>query len=208
MKENRNKKVRQRLLEKQNLDSILKDYETVSYEMERGEILNGKLNPRRFLLFLVSGKVRISSYRPDGSCYQVNETSAPNCFGDMEFALPEMKQHRIETVTPCMFIAVDLVRYKERIEKDPSFLLYLLRSVSYKTILVSDVQTETKDVESKVLYYLDNETENGEVNGVGLLALHLNCSRRQLQRVLNDLQKKGMIIKTGKGKYKKDTHNM
>ena len=203
MKEIRNKKVQRSWLEKYDLSSLLKNYETVAYEMESGEILNEKLNPRRFLLFLVNGKVRITSYRDDGSCYQISEISSPNCFGDMEFALPEMKQHRVETVTSCMFIAVDLIRYKDRIEKDPSFLLYLLRSVSYKTTLVSGVQTETKDVEGKVIYYLDNEAVNGEVNGVGLLALHLNCSRRQLQRVLNDLQRKNVLVKTGKGKYKK-----
>lgn len=203
MKKIRDEKVRQNWLEKYGLSSLLEKYETVVYEMESGEVLNGKLNPRRFLLFLVSGKVRIASYREDGSCYQVNETLAPNCFGDMEFALPEMKQHRIETITPCVFIAVDLVRYKGKIEKDPLLLMYLLRSVSYKTTLVSDVQTETKDVESKVMYYLDNEARNSEISGVGILALHLNCSRRQLQRVLNDLQCKNIIMKTGKGRYKK-----
>lgn len=203
MKEIRDKKIYQSYLEKYELSLLLKEYETVAYEMGSGEVLNGKLNPRRFLLFLVRGKVRITTYRKDGSCYQINETSVPNCFGDMEFALSEMKQHRIETVTPCVFVAVDLVRYKEKIEKDTYFLMYLLRSVSHKATLVSGVQTEAQDVESKLLYYLDNESSEGEVNGVGSLAFHLNCSRRQLQRVLNDLQNKNIIIKTGKGRYKK-----
>lgn len=205
MKKINDKKRLESYLKTSKLDTLLSSYDLVMYELDRQEILNEKLNPRRFMLFLAEGKVRIMSYRIDGNCYQVNDTAAPNCFGDMEFALPEMRQHRIETITPCVFLALDLAKEKSKIEKDPQFLMYLLRSVSYKVTLTSDVYTETSDIKSKVIYYLEHEAVNEEIHGVGNLCQHLNCSRRQLQRILKQLQGEGYLVKTGKGKYKKGT---
>lgn len=182
MKKIYDKSRRESYLIKYKLDTLLSSYDLVMYELNEEEILNEKLNPRRFMLFLVEGKVRIMSYRVDGDCYQVSDTVAPNCFGDMEFALPKMRQHRIETITHCVILALDLVKWKSKIEKDPQFLMYLLKSVSNKATLTSDVYTETTDIKSKVIYYLENESVNGGIHGVGNLCQHLNCSRRQLQR--------------------------
>lgn len=188
-------------LSKYKLEPLLHKYSLVLYSFEECEILNEKLNPRQFLIFLVSGSVRIYSTRMNGSLNQITTTTAPTCFGDMEFTNPTMKQHTIETITPCKFLCLDTLTNRTKIEKDSQLLLYLLHSVSEKSILGSEKQEETSDIESKVLYYLDKESETHEIHGVLSLSQHLNCSRRQLQRVLKKLQDESIIVKKKKGVY-------
>lgn len=189
-------------VKKYGLD-FLKIYPLHLYAFATHELINEKLNPRRFLLFLVSGTVRIYSPRSNGSLNQITRSEAPCCLGDMEFTNPDMKQFLIETVTPCEFVCLDIIMNRSQIENDPKMLLFLLHSVSHKTIEMTQIQAETTDIESRVLYYLERESSNHEIRGVSQLSQHLNCSRRQLQRVLKKMQEEKIIIKKNRGIYVK-----
>ena len=180
---------------------FLNTYALSLYSFTPQELLNEKLNPKQFLLFLVEGTVRIYSPRINGSLNQIAISSAPMCFGDMEFTNQNMKQFLIETMTPCKFICLDIALNKDKMTKDAPLLLYLLHSVSQKTILLSEMHTETTDIESRVLYYLDKESNNHEIHGVLQLSQHINCSRRQLQRILKKLADENIIVKKKKGVY-------
>ena len=57
-------------------------------------------------------------------------------------------------------------------------------------------------VYSLVLIYMKYKCNKGELKGLQQAAFHLNCSARQLQRILNQYESDGIVIKTGKGTYK------
>ena len=54
----------------------------------------------------------------------------------------------------------------------------------------------------RVLIYMKYKCNKGELKGLQQAAFHLNCSARQLQRILNQYESDGIVIKTGKGTYK------
>ncbi len=190
-------------LDKYGIKEYLQDYELVLYSFDAYEKLNEKLNPKQFLLFLVSGDVALKTVRLDGSLSQTTIAKPFTCFGEMEFAYPEAKQNIIETVTECEMIGIDIEKYKFKIENDAKLLNLLLKSVVRKIAMISDIFYETTDVQSRVLFYLENESKTHEIHGVEQLSQHLNCSRRQLQRVLKNMINEGMIVKKRKGVYVK-----
>ncbi len=190
-------------LKQYNLKDYLQDYELILYSFDASEKLNEKLNPKQFLLFLVKGDVALKSVRQDGSLLQTTTAKAFTCFGEMELANSDAKQNIIETITECEMIGIDIEKYRLKIENDPKLLKLLLKSVVQKISLISDLLFETTDVQSRVLFYLENESKNHEIHGVEQLSQHLNCSRRQLQRVLKNMVNEGMIVKKKKGVYVK-----
>lgn len=190
-------------LKKYNIKEYLQDYELLLYSFDAYEKLNEKLNPKQFLLFLVSGEVALKAVRSDGSLSQTAIAKPFTCFGEMEFAYPEAKQNIIETVTKCEMIGIDIEKYKSKIENDANLLNLLLKSVVRKIAIISDILYETTDVQSRVLFYLEKEAKAHEIHGVEQLSQHLNCSRRQLQRVLKNMVNEGMIVKKKKGVYVK-----
>ena len=49
---------------------------------------------------------------------------------------------------------------------------------------------------------LKHKCENRELRGIEKAAFRLHCSARQLQRVLNEYEKEGVVVKIGKDAYK------
>lgn len=190
-------------VKKYHMHAFADGYDFECYQLDPEEILNEKLNPRQYLLFLVSGTAEISSVRKDGSLFEITLVSSFTCFGDMEFANTAMHQHEIKMITECEFLAVDLIKYKQKILKDPAFLYFLLQSISEKMEMISNVNLETTNVESKVLYYLEHQSVNQEIHGVEKTAQELSCSRRQLERVLKKLCEEKILVKVKKGVYRK-----
>ena len=190
-------------LNKYHLQEYLQEYDPTLYSFDANETLNQKLNPRQFLLFLVSGTVLLQSFHLDGSISQLTKTHAFTCFGEMELGYPEGKQNIIKTLTNCTFIAIDIQQYQSKIENDPKLLKLLLRSVVQKIAIISDMLYETSNVQSRVLLYLENETKDHTIRGVEQLSQHLNCSRRQLQRVIKKMVDDGILEKKKKGVYVK-----
>lgn len=204
MKKVSNQKRLQGYLKKYHEYSFLKKYPLHLYQCNPNEILNQKLNPKQFLLFLVEGTCEIINTTSDGRLYQITRISTFTCFGDMEFAYDALQQHEIKTVTECEFIAIDLEENREKILKDPKLLYFLLQSVTIKTSAISNAQAETTNVESRILYYLN---EHQQIKGVNLLCNAINASRRQVQRALAKLCNEQMIRKVKKGVYERIKSN-
>lgn len=185
------------------LNTLLKEYALDLYHFQAHEILNEKLNPKDFLLFLVSGSISISTIRMDGSVSLIAKSDPLVCFGDIEFTQNTSKQYQIETLTPCYMLSIDLSTTRDQIKKDPDLLFFLLQSVSEKTTFIANSKFETTDIRSKVLYYLEYEAKDNMICGVEQCANHINASRRQLQRILKELVDEGIIVKVKKGIYVK-----
>ncbi len=171
------------------------------YTLERGEILNHQLDPAHYLIFTVSGTLRISYIREDGSSSDITTGSSFSCLGDVEFASGTSSPYIIEVVrrTTCVALYIDPI--KDSLQNDPVFLNYLLKSVSEKLNRATAMSVEPKDLRERLLHYIRTECVNHQLTGVEKTAGILHCSKRQLLRHLKTLCEQKVLIHTGKGEY-------
>lgn len=59
----------------------------------------------------------------------------------------------------------------------------------------------SSSISERVWNYMQFKCENEILKGLEKTAFQLHCSERQLQRIMNEFQSKGMIKKIGKGTY-------
>lgn len=171
------------------------------YQFEKGETINNRLDPRHYITFVVSGTLKISNIREDGSVSDITAGSGFTCLGDVEFATGSKSPYLIEVMrrTTCIVLPLDSTR--DKLEKDPIFLTYLLRSVSEKLNRVTAMAVEPKDLRERILHYIRTECPDNRLAGVEKTAGVLHCSKRQLLRHLKALCDEGILIRTGKGEY-------
>lgn len=171
------------------------------YIFERGEILNYQMDPLHYLSFTVSGTLKISYIRADGSSSDITSGSSFSCLGDVEFATGTSSPYITEVIrrTTCVVLFIDPI--KESLRKDPVFLSYLLRSISEKLNRATAMTVEPKDLKERLLHYIRTECPNNKLTGVEKTAGILHCSKRQLLRHLKTLCEQGVLIHIGKGDY-------
>ncbi len=167
----------------------------------KGEILNHIRNTAGCLQFLVDGTIQIYSVREDGSSYPVCLSSEFTLLGDMEFGGETSLPFLVEARSEVTCVELPLYQYRERLANDNTFLRFMLRSIAHKMALFSQSEASFANLEEKLLYYLKYECPRQQFQGVEAAALHLRCSRRQLQRLLKSLADRQIIKKTGRGKY-------
>lgn len=169
---------------------------------EKGELVTGPHIEQKYLLFLVSGMVQIYGIGIDGRKIPVNLVQKGTIIGDVEFCNARNSNLFSETVKEVLCIGIYIPQYREILENDISFLRFLLSSVSSKVYLTSASDSPEISVEEKLFSYMKKECAENILDGVEHAALRLQCSRRQLQRVLRDLCEQGRLVRLGKGRYK------
>jgi len=169
---------------------------------ERGELLTGPHIRQQYLLFLVSGIVQIYGIGLDGRKIPVNLAKRGSIIGDVEFCRTGNSNLFSEAAKDVLCIGISVQKYRQVLENDARFLRFLLRTVSAKVYLTSMAESPAVSVEEKLLHYLAEECEDHVLEGIEHAALRLQCSRRQLQRVLKEQCGSGRIEKTGKGRYR------
>jgi CRP-like cAMP-binding protein len=167
---------------------------------EKGEEINRRLSPSENLLFMVKGTAMIYGVREDGSYTAITDVDAPSVFGDMEFSHPRSHTYQIRLETDAVFAVLPLKDTKEDLCKDPQLLGYLLDSLALKMDMITSTMKEPADLKGRILWLMAYHW-NGKLQGTGKAAALLNCSRRQLQRLLVELCQEGAIEKTGRGRY-------
>ena len=75
-------------------------------------------------------------------------------------------------------------------------------SLARKMESITAIDAAPIGLKQRVLTYMQYKCSKGELKGIQQAAFHLNCSTRQLQRILNQYEAAGIVIKTGKGTYK------
>lgn len=168
---------------------------------EKGEFLNNVIDPQDYLCFPVSGTYRILHVRDDDSVSIVYAGSEFTCFGDMEFACNDRSLFLIEIVRRTTCIILPLANIRDQLKNDPVFLYYLLSSAADKLERITWSTAIPKDMRQRVLHYIRTECPNGILQGVGIACIRLNCSRRQLQRILKSMCDDGILAHTAKGTY-------
>lgn len=169
---------------------------------EKGELLSGPAITQRDLLFLVTGVAQIYGIGIDGRKIPVNLVRQGSMIGDIEFCNARNSNLFVEAMKDTLCVGFPIREDRGTLENDLRFLRYMLSELSKKVYLTSFSETPAVSVEEKLLQYMREECERGTLRGVEHAAMRLQCSRRQLQRVLSELCETGEIERIGKGVYR------
>ena len=203
MKQIKNEQLLNNYLKQYNFETIF-DTKNLSfrlYQYDRNEILNNIHDSSCFLQFLVEGNVLIYSIREDNSRYPVCLLQEFTLLGDIEFCGEPALPFFVEATRKVTCIELPLYDCKNDLLCDTAFLRFLSHSIAHKIVLFSQSEAFFTTLEEKLLHYLQFECPGQCLQGVEATAIHLHCSRRQLQRLLKSLTERKIIEKIGKGIY-------
>lgn len=164
---------------------------------EKSEIIIGPIKPVTSLMFCVSGTGKIYDLGQSANIAPIYLVSKGDLLGDMEFGEETTTSFYVEAMEKCQFLSIPFDKNREILLEDNRFLRFLLKELIHKHLMRDSPALSLEER----LFILMRNSDN-EINGVEQAAIKLQCSRRQLQRILHKCCEDGRIIKCGKGKYK------
>lgn len=172
------------------------------YCYEIGEIMNQSHPQEEYIKFLVEGTVASDEVDIDGSINRLFEETAFAFWGEVELYGYSFSNHFHEVVETAYCIELPLIPYRDILLNDKCFLQYLTKRMSNTIYTATHMMSYMKySIEDRLIYHMKYVCSNHSFSGMELTAKRLQCSRRQLQRVVNTLMKEGRIQKTGWGEY-------
>lgn len=171
------------------------------YEYEPGEMINVVHPMEESIKFIVEGIFDHYMIQEDGTPLLIAHCDGFGLMGDLAFCgrlPPGRYQEVIETVRA---VELPLEPLRHTLENDNRFLRFLLDTMAQRMTVSMDIRADMRSAEDALLGYLRWRCPDHTIKNVGEAALHLNYSRRQIQRTLKNLTKKGQLKKLGKGHY-------
>lgn len=191
-------------LKKYNIRDLFdtKDLPFRLYRYETGEMMNVAHPQEQFLKFLVDGRVAMYCISENGDMQQLFEEKAPAFWGEVEICGRSFSNHYHEVIKTAYCIELPLATLREILWNDLRFLQYLVGRMSESIYLATGMmEVMTENLETRLVHYLKHNCKNRTMSGMELTAKYLQCSRRQLQRVVCQLTDEGKLKKTGRGTY-------
>lgn len=165
------------------------------------ELLSAPERPAAYFQFLVKGSVELYYLDENGNRRNIMVAEGEGLLGDMEFVLGNLPVFYAEAVTMVTVLALPIEENRDKLEKDCNFLMYLLRHVCQIKIVSTRNRVVLPLLEERLLYHMREECAHQIITGMDSTAAKLQCSRRQLQRVVKKLEEQGVLVKRGKGQY-------
>ena len=172
------------------------------YRYEVGEMMNHSHPQEQYIKFLVDGVVASDELDVDGNIKRLFEEKALAFWGEVEIGGHSFSNHFHEVVETAYCIELPLEPYRDILLNDICFLQYLVQRMSnsiYTATLMLSYMNYS--IEDRLIYHMKYVCPNHTFSGMELTAKRLQCSRRQLQRVVNHLMKEKTVKKTGWGQY-------
>ncbi len=172
------------------------------YRYEVGEMMNIAHPQEQYLKFLVDGCVAMYTVSIDGSVKQLLEEKAPAFWGEVEICGRSFSNHYHEVLKTAYCIELPLEPLRDILWNDLTFMQYLVGRMSESIYLATGIiENMTDDLETRLLYHLRHNCPDKTMSGMESTAQYLQCSRRQLQRVVKKLTDNGQLEKNGWGTY-------
>lgn len=174
------------------------------YQYKSGEVILYEGAKAQTLLFLVKGKIKVTSSIETGKSLLLRFSEPLSIVGDLEWIRNIPVQSQIEAVNDCLFIGLPF-DYIDKHEKDNSeFLHMLLDHISYKlqTCTTASRVNLLASVENRFASYLlstmSHEPENEfgkelKTSNIVEIANLLGTTHRHLNRVIHSLTERKVI---------------
>lgn len=167
----------------------------------KGELIYRKDSQRQYLLFFLSGKVKVCSNLSNGKSMLICFYTSFRLLGDLEFYEMNTSSSSF-AVEPCLCIAVRTTPIRSRLLEDPKFLQMISRSLADK------LTRATKNSAVNLLYPLENKLasyiyqvsqDNFFSENLTRLSELLGASYRHLLRTMKEFVSEGILEKCPDG---------
>ena len=169
---------------------------------EAGEIISAPLQNNNYYQIVIEGNLSIYYIRDDGSTYSLSSGSEGYIIGELEFFTEHKGNVYSEATAPLTTIACDTSLYKKELMNSVEFLRTSATILAKKIEAIMHVDAVPLTLSERVLNFMTYKCEDCTFKGIEKAAFKLNCSARQLQRILNSLEEEGKVKKVGKGAYR------
>ena len=122
--------------------------------------------------------------------------------GVMELVTEDEFPVYAEAITDITVISISIEENRQLLLSDNKFLKILLYRMSQIISTIMNNNAESSSLKERVINHMKYSCNENILKGVEKTAFQLHCSPRQLQRVLNDLEKEEIARKCGEGTYK------
>ncbi len=171
-------------------------------QYEKGEFVTTPLQNEHLFQIIVQGSVSIYFIRDDGSVYSLASSRKNDLLGEMEIFPRELNNVYAESKNDVICLALSIERSKSVLLENCQFLRMVCESLTRKMESVTTIDAAPASLKQRVRIFMKYKCRQQELKGLQQAAFHLNCSTRQLQRILNQYESDGIVSKIGKGAYK------
>ena len=168
---------------------------------DKGELVTSPLNHADLFQVVVKGSIHIYYIRDDGSVYSLANGQKNYLLGDMALFEKEAGSVYAQANDDLTCLALPSLENQEILRNNCLFLQLICSSLTQKLEAITKLDAAPATLKQRVLTYMQYKCENGQLAGVEKAAFRLNCSARQLQRILNQYEAEGVVKKLGKGLY-------
>lgn len=169
----------------------------------KGTYLYSRPEHRRYAYFLITGKLQIHATMENGRQMLVRCCDEFIFFGDMELLGYQTSSNMTETMTECLFLALDITRGKAELLEDKKFLRFLCNSLAEKISYFADIQFRNRantPREKVAVHLLQSADERGYFKeNLRKTAEFLAVSYRHLHRILREFVEKGALVRAEGG---------
>lgn len=204
MKELRDPELLKGYLEKFHIPSLFDTRELPFrlYEYAPGEMINIVHPMEQTMKFFVEGVFDHYTLLEDGTPYLIAHCDGFGFMGDLAFCRRQPQNRYQEVIETVRAVELPLESLRPVLEQDNRFLRFLLDTMAQRMTQSLYVRVSENSARQALLAHLRWACPDHAITNVGDTAYRLNFSRRQLQRVLRDLTREGVLEKTGKGRYR------
>lgn len=179
----------------------LREYLFVA-QYEKGEYIATPFQKEPLFQIILQGTVNIYFIRDDGSVYSLANGRKNDLLGEMEIFSRQPGNVYAEANDDVLCLALSVKASKSALLQNCQFLQLICESLTQKMEAITTLDAAPASLKQRVLTYMKYKCSNGEIKGLQQAAFHLNCSARQLQRILNQYEAEGTVRKIGKGHYR------
>ena len=174
------------------------EYEKGNYLCREGELV-------KYVLFLVSGEVKVYSTLENGKSYLLRTEKPLTVYGDIELLNSDTYCANVEALKNCHVIGISFTYIRQHYLDNPKFLKYLCKSLGYRLSTISQMSTGNLYLPliNKLAGYIMIHSNEGS-NQVVLkrsftdISDQLGVTYRHLSRTFITLESEGIISRKGK----------
>lgn len=210
MKKTKNKNIIKKAVEENAIHTFFNDWthlELTLVTYERGEYVQLSEEKLDVIKFCISGEFEVSSISPSGKYFIVSKETAPNIFGDMEFASGSSHTTGMNAValTEIVCLELPLKQNRELLLSDNTFLRFMCHNLGKKALESSSRYEQMAQYPPECrlsAFLLINAPQNRIDQHLGEACQLLGISYRHMMRLLHEFCERG-ILKNGqkKGHY-------